>query len=241
MTAPAGVPGRGRRRALLQGTNPLALVWVGLAALAGSFAVRDLPSAVAAASAWAVAGLLLLPSWRYPLACLALCGVSAGLVAYSAWRLGNPDHAPVAALRILVLAWPGAVVVAFVDPSDLGDELAQRLRVPGRPVAAFVASLQRVGGLGATLQQVHRARRVRGVGPSGPVSAVRHAGSVTFAMLASALRDAGRTSIAMDARGFATATRRTWAQQVPWTWRDTAVVAGAAVLGFVPVLSRLLT
>ncbi|MCO7239957.1 hypothetical protein NH339_12055, partial [Aeromicrobium sp. CnD17-E] len=151
------------RRTLAQ-TNPLALLWIGLAALLGSFAVRDLPSAVAAASAWALAGLLVLPSWRYPLACLALCGVSAGLVAYSAWRLGNPDHAPVAALRILVLAWPGAVVVAFVDLSDLGDELAQRLHLPDRPVAAFVASLQRVSDFGATLQQVLRARRVRGTG-----------------------------------------------------------------------------
>ena len=228
------------RRSLAQ-TNPLALLWIGLAALLGSFAVRDLPSAVVAAGAWALAGLLVLPSWRYPLACLALCGVSAGLVAYSAWRLGNPDHAPVAALRILVLAWPGAVVVAFVDLSDLGDELAQRLHLPDRPVAAFVASLQRVSGFGATLQQVLRARRVRGTGPHGPASAVRHAGSVTFAMLAAALRDAGRTSIAMDARGFATATRRTWAQGVPWTPRDTTVVVVASLLALVPVVARVLT
>lgn len=228
-------------RGVLRRAHPLALLWIGFAALLGSFAVRDLPSAVAAATGWAVAGLLLLPSWRYPLACLALCGVSAGLVAYSAWRLGNPDHAPVAALRILVLAWPGAVVVAFVDLSDLGDELAQRLRMPARPVAAFVASLQRVSGLGATLQQVHRARRVRGAGPSGPVSALRHAGSVTFAMLAAALRDASRASVAMDARGFATAERRTWAHEVPWRPTDTAVVVGATVLGLVPVVTRLLT
>ena len=60
-------------------------------------------------------------------------------------------------------------------------------------------------------------------------------------MLAAALRDAGRTSIAMDARGVATATRRTWAQGVPWTQRDTTVVVVAALLALVPVVARVLT
>src|SRR4051812_7745623 len=91
--------------------NPLVLISFGFASLAGSFAIRDLPSAVTGVVAYAVAALLFLPSWRYPLACLALCGVSAGLVAYSTWRLGNGDYAPVAAMRILVLAWPGSVMV----------------------------------------------------------------------------------------------------------------------------------
>lgn len=228
-------------RGWLASLNPLVLLWVGLASLFGSFAIRDVPSAVAGAAAYAVVGLLLLPTWRYPLACLALCGVSAGLVAYSAWRLGNGDHAVVAALRILVLAWPGAVVIAFIDPSRLGDYAAQRLRVPGRFVASFVAVLQRVTDFQATWQQVSRARRVRAMGPDGPVGTVRHAGAMTFAMLASSLRGAGRMSIAMDARGFATATHRTWAEPAPWARRDTVGLVVATAVGAVPLLTRLLT
>lgn len=228
-------------RSALAQLNPLVLLWVGFASLLGSFAVRDVPSAVAGATAYALAGLLLLPGWRYPLACLALCGVSSVLVAYSAWRLGNGDYAVVAALRILVLAWPGAVVLAFIDPSRLGDYLAQRLRVPGRFVASFVAVLQRMTDFQATWQQISRVRRVRALGPVGLTGPVRHAGSMTFSMLASSLRGAGRMSIAMDARGFATATDRTWAEPAVWTRRDTIGFVVATVLGAVPVAARLLT
>lgn len=229
-------------RAGVQRLNPLVLLSFGFASLAGSFAVRDLPSALAAATAYALAAVLLLPSWRYPLACLALCGVSAGLVAYSAWRLGNGDHAPVAALRILVLAWPGAVVVGFVDPARLGDYVAQRLHGPDRFVAAFVAALQRVSGLTGTWQQLARVRRVRGLGPTrNPLVAVRYAGSMTFALLADALRGASRTSVAMDSRGFADATRRTWAEPAPWTRADSVGLALAVVLGAVAPVTLLLT
>ncbi|MCK5892266.1 energy-coupling factor transporter transmembrane component T [Aeromicrobium sp.] len=229
-------------RAGVQRLNPVVLLAFGFASLAGSFAVRDLPAALAATTAYAVAALLLLPSWRYPVACLALCGVSAGLVGYSAWRLGNGDHAPVAALRILVLAWPGAVAVGFVDPARLGDYVAQRLHGPDRFVAAFVAALQRVSGLTGTWQQLARVRRVRGLGPTrNPVTALRYAGSMTFALLADALRGASRTSVAMDARGFATAHDRTWAEPAPWTRADTVGLALAVALGAVAPVTMLLT
>jgi energy-coupling factor transport system permease protein len=220
--------------------NPLVLVSFGFASLLGSFAIRDMPSAVAAVTAYAVAAVLFLPAWRYPLACLALCGVSAGLVAYSAWRLGNGDHAAVAAMRILVLAWPGAVAVGFVDPSRLGDHVAQRLHVPARFVASFVAVLQRVTTMSTTWQQIDRTRRARGLGPGRrPVAVVVHAASMTFAMLASSLRGASRMSIAMDARGFATAQRRTWAEPATWTRLDTAGLVASIALGAVPVIARL--
>lgn len=228
-------------RHVLARLNPLVLLWVGFASLLGSFAIRDQPAAVAGAVAYAVAGLVLLPTWRYPLACLALCGISAGLIAYSAWRLGNGDESLTAALRILVLAWPGAVVVAFVDPSELGDNLAQRLRAPARFVASFVAVLQRLTQVQDAWQQISRVRRVRGMGPTGPVSAVRHAGSVTFAMLATSLRGAGRMSITMDARGFADAHERSWAEPATWHTRDTVGLVVATALGAVPAVTVLLS
>lgn len=229
-------------RAAVAHLNPLVLMSFGLASLAGSFAIRDAPAAVAAVAAYAVAAVLFLPSWRYPLACLALCGVSAALVAVSAWRLGNGDHAPVAAARILVLAWPGSVMIGFVDPSALGDHVAQRLRVPARLVASFVAVLQRVATLSTTWEQVGRTRRARGMGPGrSPVAWARHVGSMSFALLASSLRGAGRMSIAMDARGFATAQDRTWAEPASWTRADSFGLTAAVALGAVPVVTFLLT
>lgn len=229
-------------RNLVTRLNPLVLLSFGFASLAGSFAIRDVPSAVAGVTAYGVAALLFLPSWRYPLACLALCGVSASLLAYSTWRLGNGDYAGVAAMRILVLAWPGAVAVAFIDLSRLGDYVAQRLRVPARFVASFVAVLQRMTSFVTTWQQIERTRRARALGPGrSPVAVVRHAGSMTFSMLASSLRGASRMSIAMDARGFATAQRRTWAEPAPWTRLDSAGLLVSLVLGAVPVVTRLAT
>jgi energy-coupling factor transport system permease protein len=139
-----------------------------------------------------------------------------------------------------VLAWPGAVAVGFVDPSRLGDHAAQRLHVPARFVASFVAVLQRVTTMSTTWQQIDRTRRARGLGPGRrPVAVVVHAGSMTFAMLASSLRGASRMSIAMDARGFATAQHRTWAEPATWTRLDTAGLVASVALGAVPILARL--
>ncbi|MEO8135644.1 MAG: acyl-CoA thioesterase, partial [Betaproteobacteria bacterium] len=52
----------------------------------------------------------------------------------------------------------------FVRPSRLGDDLAQRLRLPARPVVAMVAALQRAEALGRVWAQAAAARRMRGLG-----------------------------------------------------------------------------
>ena len=106
-------------------------------------------------------------------------------------------------------------------------------------MVAFAAALQRVDHLGDTWQQLVRARRARGLGPGrGPVSAVGHVGSVTFGLLVSTLRQATRMSVAMDARGFAHAERRSWAEPARWARLDTAVVAAGVVLAAIPYLLR---
>jgi energy-coupling factor transport system permease protein len=101
--------------------------------------------------------------------------------------------------------------------------------------------LQRVTTMTTTWQQIDRTRRARGLGPGRrPVAVAVHAGSMTFAMLASSLRGASRMSIAMDARGFATAQRRTWAEPATWTRLDTGGLVASLALGAVPVVVRLL-
>lgn len=231
-----------RQRAIVQ-ANPLAQISVGLFALMASFWIRSLPVAVIAVGCYAVAVALTVPSWRYPVLCLLFTGIAAATIVYSTWRLGGHDEgeAVTAGLRIVVLSWPGSVAVGYVDPARLADFLAQSLHLPARAVAAFSASLQRFASFGHAWTQIERARRARGVGPSmNPVSWFVHAGSMAFAMLVHALRGASRTAIAMDARGFADARERTWAEPAIWTRLDVYVVAGGFLLGLVAPVAAFL-
>lgn len=149
-------------------------------------------------------------------------------VGWSTWLLGGNDltTAVTAALRVLIIVFPSAVLLPLIDPDRLGDHLAQRLRLPARPVVAVAAALQRVHTFGQVWTEIGLSRRVRGVGVDGwrPVPLVRHLAVVTFGLLVRTLRLAADLAVAMDARGFATAARRTWFAVAPWRWPDTLVV-----------------
>lgn len=219
--------------------NPLVLMSVGLFSLLGSFAIRDLPVALVAVGVYAVAAVLLLPSWKYPLLCLAFTSFAALSIVYSTWRGGGHDEreAVTAGVRIVVLAWPGSVALGFIDAAKLADYLAQSLHLPARFVAAFSAALQRFASLGVSWQQLDRARRSRGFGRSrNPIATGSYAANMSFGLLVSALRGASQSAIAMDARGFATAHHRTWAEPALWTRLDRAALVVAFALGAVAPL-----
>ena len=225
-------------RTVLTRVNPLVLLAVGGFSFAGSFFVRDLRTALAALAAYGLVALLVLPTWRFPLVCLGFSLFGSVTVVYSAWRLGSGGLEPavVQGLRLVVLAWPGSVAIGFLDPARLGDYLAQSLRLPARPVAAFSASLQRFTAFGHAWTQLERARRVRGLGTSrNPLANLRWFRGMSFALLVHAMRGATRSSIAMDARGFATAHDRTWAEPAVWTGLDRVALVVAAALGAVPL------
>jgi energy-coupling factor transport system permease protein len=231
-------------RSVVLRVNPIAQLSVGLFSLLGSFWIRSLPIAVIALSAYVLAAVVLLPGWRYPLACLGFTSIAAVTIVYSTWRLGGRDMetALTAGLRIVVLAWPGSVMAGYVDPSRLADYLAQTFRMPSRLMAAFAAALQKFTAFGLAWQQLERARRVRGYGATrNPVANGRYAANMSFALLVHAMRGATSTSIAMDARGFAGAQQRTWALPAPWAHRDVLALVGAACLGAVPVVCRLVS
>lgn len=219
--------------------NPLALAVVGTASVFGSLAVRSLDIALVALGLYLVAVLLFTPSWRYAALCLGFA-VFAGLtVAWSTWRLGGHDEvvAATAGLRIVVLAWPGSVVAGYMDPTRLGDHLAQNLRLPARLVVAVSAAMQQVTTLMEQWRQLARTRRARGLGPAGGLGARgRYAASMVFGLLVATLRSATTRSVAMDARGFATAHRRTWAEPAPWSGLDVGVSLGGLALASVPVV-----
>ncbi len=222
--------------------NPLVQLSVGLFSLLGSLWIRSLPVALIALGAYVLAAMILVPGWRYPLACLGFTSIAAVTIVYSTWRLGGHDveEAITAGLRIVVLAWPGSVMAGYVDPSRLADYLAQTLRLPARMIAAFAAALQRFTGFGQAWQQLERVRWVRGFGPRrNPVANGRYAANISFALLVQAMRGASASAIAMDARGFATAHDRTWAEPAPWTRLDIAGIVVATLLGTVAIGARL--
>ena len=62
---------------------------------------------------------------------------------------------------------------------------------------------------------------------------------MSFALLVHAMRGATRSAVAMDARGFATAADRTWAEPATWTRLDVVGLVLAGLLGAVPVVAHL--
>ncbi|WP_051749985.1 ATP-binding cassette domain-containing protein [Phycicoccus jejuensis] len=169
----------------------------------------------------------------------ALAALSTG---WSTWWLAghDVDTALTVALRVLVIVVPSAVLLPWVDPDRLGDHLAQRLHLPDRPVVATAAALQRVHTFGAVWTEIGRARRVRGLGvrPTRPGEVARHLAASTTGLLVRTLGAAVELAVAMDARGFATARRRTWWAPAPWRLRDTVLLAAAALPVAAAVLAR---
>lgn len=252
---PEHEPSRETPRAVLSACGPLAL-----------FAAAAIPMAAAVLSpGWrvslvilgllvlgAVVGLSNLPGrgagWTVPgrwrgLAIRLVPALVGGLgVGWSTWLLGSRDVevALSAALRLLVIVVPSAILLAFVDPDDLADHLGQRLRLPARPVVALGAALQRVQTFGAAWTEVGWARRLRGQGVTwrSPRSVVAHLWASTFGMLLRSLGSAATLAVAMDARGFAGAGRRTWATRAPWRAADTVVVLASLVTVAVALIAR---
>jgi energy-coupling factor transport system ATP-binding protein len=168
--------------------------------------------------------------------------VAALSVGWSTWFLAGRDLDPAltVALRVMVIVLPSAVLIPWIDPDRLGDALAQRLRLPDRPVVATSAALQRVHGFGEIWRELGRARRVRGLGVSwrSPRTVVAHLGALTMGLLVRTLRAAADLAVAMDARGFATAIARSWWMPAPWRWRDSVLVALGTVPLVVAVVAR---
>lgn len=165
--------------------------------------------------------------------------VAAGTLALTTWLYAGRDLdlSAAAALRVLCIVAPAAMLSPLIRPSELGDHLAQRLHLPGRAVAGGVAALQRLDQLGEQWRQVQHARRARGIGTDGgPVRRFRALGGGAFALFVGAMRSTGQLAMAMDARGFAAADRRTWAMPAPWLPGDWLLLAIGIALATLPWL-----
>lgn len=126
-------------------------------------------------------------------------------------------------LRVLAIALPVVLLSADVDPTDLGDGLAQVLRLPERFVIGTVAALRMLTLLQDDLDAMRRSRRARGIADQGRI---RYWFSLSFGLLVMSLRRAGKLATAMEARGFGGPRTRTWARESKLHSRDWAVMAG---------------
>jgi len=229
--APAGnVHGRGPKRGargLLARTNPVARVLALLvattpllitidpvsAAVAVILELALMPlSGVSARSFFLKATPLLLAA---PLGALSmLLYASPGGTVY--WQFGPAaisDHSMWLALgiglRMCAIVLPAIALLDRIDPTDMGDGLAQILHLPARPVLAALAGARMTSLMAADWKALERARRARGVGDS---SRIRSFLRGSFSLLVFALRRSGKLATTMEARGFGAAGKRTWAR-----------------------------
>ena len=229
--APAGNvhdhgPKRGTR-GLLARTNPVARVLALLvattpllitidpvsAAVAVILELALMPlSGVSARSFFLKATPLLLAA---PLGALSmLLYASPGGTVY--WQFGPAavsDHSMWLALgiglRMCAIVLPAIALLDRIDPTDMGDGLAQILHLPARPVLAALAGARMTSLMAADWKALERARRARGVGDS---SRIRSFLRGSFSLLVFALRRSGKLATTMEARGFGAEGKRTWAR-----------------------------
>lgn len=221
--------------------GPLSLLAACILPVVGAFAINRMWLGVVCVAAQVVGLGWLLRDPRGTARRLVFGVVAAVSIMVSSWLYGGQHLGETfgAGLRIIYIVLPAALLSPIIRPSALGDHLAQRLRLPARHVVGAVAALQRLESIGDQWNQIQRARRARGLGLDGsPARRLRASAASAFALLVVSMRHTTSMAVAMDARGFASATRRTWAEPAPWRWGDTLVLCVAVVLAALPWLLR---
>lgn len=112
-------------------------------------------------------------------------------------------------LRMCAIVMPAIALLDRIDPTDMGDGLAQILHLPARPVLAALAGARMTSLMAADWKALERARRARGVGDA---SRIRSFLRGSFSLLVFALRRSGKLATTMEARGFGAEGARTWAR-----------------------------
>lgn len=163
---------------------------------------------------------------------IALYGRTAGTVHVEFLFLrisdGSLDLALSTLLRVLAVALPAVVLFIGVDPTELADALAQRLRLPARFVLGALAGVRLIGLAMDDWRSIALARRARGVGDRG---AIRRFFGQAFALLVLSIRRGSTLATAMEARGFGASPHRTWARESRWDGRDGLLLGVAAAVG----------
>lgn len=225
--------------------GPLSLLGGSFLLVLGALGISGVASGAVGGAAVLLALIVLVGPTGFPPIRLLAPGIALTSIVWSNWLLSPSRDWGVgfqAGLRVAFFVVPGVVLASYLDPSTVGDHLGQRLRLPARPVLAFVAAMQRFEDLGAQWEEQVRARRVRGLGAGGgPASQIRYYAGLVFTLLVEAVRGAGRMTVGMEARGYsaplAGRRARTWMEPAPWTVADTALLVLCAVLAVIPTVA----
>ena len=236
---------RAPRRGLLARTNPVARVLALLVATTPLLITIDPVSAgvalalelalvplsgVSARSFFLKATPLLLAA---PLGALSmlLYASPGGHVYWSFGPAAVSDHSMWLALgiglRMCALVVPAIALLDRIDPTDMGDGLAQILHLPARPVLASLAGARMTSLMAADWKALERARRARGVGDA---SRIRSFLRGSFSLLVFALRRSGKLATTMEARGFGAKGQRTWARPSRLRAADAVLIAVAVAI-----------
>ena len=130
-------------------------------------------------------------------------------------------------LRMCAIVMPAIALLDRIDPTDMGDGLAQILHLPARPVLAALAGARMTSLMAADWKALERARRARGVGDA---SRIRSFLRGSFSLLVFALRRSGKLATTMEARGFGAEGKRTWARVSRLCAADAALMVVAIAL-----------
>ena len=139
-------------------------------------------------------------------------------------------------VRVFAVGLPAVVLTHNMDPTRLGDGLAQLWKLPSRFVIGSVAGVRMVTLFQQDWSALDRARRARGLGDGPRISKLP---KQAFALLVLALRRGSKLATAMEARGFgATDTHgrplpRTWGRKATFGMLDLGVILACAALSAV--------
>jgi energy-coupling factor transport system permease protein len=225
----------------LLAAGPLSLLFCSVAAAAGAIGIQNARTGAVCVGLAVVAVGWLVSDVRSAAFRLGLGLIAALSLFASSWLYGGHqvDESLGIAMRVVYLVFPTAVLAARIRPSALADHLAQRAGLPDRVAVSMAAALARIDSLADTWRQIRQARRARGLGFDGGVGRwLRAAADSAFGLLVASMRGAGSLAVAMDARGFARATERTWAEPAPWLRGDWVVVAIGVILSAAPWFLR---
>jgi energy-coupling factor transporter transmembrane protein EcfT len=180
--------------------GPLSVLLACLLPVAGATAIDSatLGLAVIVAQVLVLGGLS--RGVRATMVRLAMGAVAATAIMASTWLYGghHADPSLAAALRVMAIVTPSALLSPRIRPSELGDHLAQRLHLPARGVVAAVVALSRLDSIGDQWHEIQRARRSRGLGlEGGPGRRLRAAGAAAFALLVVSMRQTGQLARAL--------------------------------------------
>ena len=135
-------------------------------------------------------------------------------------------------LRVLAIGLPAVVLFVTIDPTELADGLAQRLRLPARFVLGALAGMRLISLFLDDWRSLELARRARGVADTGRI---RRLAGQAFALFVLSIRRGSTLATAMEARGFGADVERTWARESPWGAREWLVMAAGLSIGLVAI------